>query len=387
MRTLFTYLLLTTGTLWSGIATGTVAIAQNSITTESLDKEISAHFEKYQPELFRYSGLTIYGESKTTFEKVQIERELELFNQVKNSDLITKPTENVFALCHNIIIHSPDSGREFLKLLNKETNDENTISSLYSEIMFTGEFGEQLALDNLESDNKDWSKTWSNYLSLQAIYESSISRIEKLLKETDDIELKQDLIGALMYISNPKSKEIIRQIIETTTNDYVQAKAIFAYVELTGYDGMSYLKSIQTKGEKSNSEKKSSIDWLKKETSPKNNFGLEVDNDIDFIMRFGDIKSPVIIWLDKEGLLDEKKAEKPTAFAKDKKDKLIDLLIESKGFALEAAKGQLFLSIELSDIGKLLALRQMCLYSPNNFTQGRLKTIGIFVRSLRKRVQ
>jgi hypothetical protein len=387
MRTLFTYLLLTTGTLWSGIATGTVAIAQNSITTESLDKEISAHFEKYQPELFRYSGLTIYGESKTTFEKVQIERELELFNQVKNSDLITKPTENVFALCHNIIIHSPDSGREFLKLLNKETNDENTISSLYSEIMFTGEFGEQLALDNLESDNKDWSKTWSNYLSLQAIYESSISRIEKVLKETDDIELKQDLIGALMYISNPKSKEIIRQIIETTTNDYVQAKAIFAYVELTGYDGMSYLKSIQTKGEKSNSEKKSSIDWLKKETSPKNNFGLEVDNDIDFIMRFGDIKSPVIIWLDKEGLLDEKKAEKPTAFAKDKKDKLIDLLIESKGFALEAAKGQLFLSIELSDIGKLLALRQMCLYSPNNFTQGRLKTIGIFVRSLRKRVQ
>jgi hypothetical protein len=387
MRTLFTYLLLTTGTLWSGIATGTVAIAPNSITTESLDKEISAHFEKYQPELFRYSGLTIYGESKTTFEKVQIERELELFNQVKNSDLITKPTENVFALCHNIIIHSPDSGREFLKLLNKETNDENTISSLYSEIMFTGEFGEQLALDNLESDNKDWSKTWSNYLSLQAIYESSISRIEKVLKETDDIELKQDLIGALMYISNPKSKEIIRQIIETTTNDYVQAKAIFAYVELTGYDGMSYLKSIQTKGEKSNSEKKSSIDWLKKETSPKNNFGLEVDNDIDFIMRFGDIKSPVIIWLDKEGLLDEKKAEKPTAFAKDKKDKLIDLLIESKGFALEAAKGQLFLSIELSDIGKLLALRQMCLYSPNNFTQGRLKTIGIFVRSLRKRVQ
>lgn len=379
MRTLFTYLLILT--------TGTIVIAQSSSTVESLDKDISAHFDKYRPELFRYSGLAIYGETMTTFEKSQIEKELQLFKQVENSDLINKPTENVFALCHNIIIHSPDDGREFLKLLNKPTNDRNTISSLYSEIMFTGEFGEQLALDNLESDNKDWSKTWANYLSLLAIYESSIARIEKVLKETTDIELKEDLIGALMYISNPTSKEIVKQVIETTTNDRVQAKAIFAFVELTGYDGISYLQNIKTKGEKSKEEKKGSVDWLKKDTSQKNKFGTEVSNDIDFIMRFGDIKSPAILWLDKEGLLDEKKAKKPTPLAKEKKDKLLDLLIESKGFGLEAAKGQLFLSIEVSDIDKLLVLRQMCLYSPNDMTQGRLKTIGIFIRSLRKRVQ
>jgi len=378
MRTFWTYLLILT--------TGTIVTAQSPPTADTLDKEISAHFDKYQPELFRYSGLTIYGEGKTTFEQNQIEIELQLFKQVKNSDLISKPTENVFALCHNLLIHSPDDGKEFLKLLNKPTKDKSVVNLLYSEIMFAGEYGEQLTLDNLKTDNEDWVKTWSSYLSLLAIYESSIPGIEKALQETTDIELKEDLIGALMYISSPKSTETMKRIIETTANDQVQAKAIFAFVELTGYDGLSYLQNIKTKGEKSKKEKEWSTNWLRKDTSPKNKFGTEVNNDIDFIMRFGDIKSPAMLWLDKEGLLNEKKAKKPTALTKEKKDKLIDLLIESKGFGLEAAKGQLFLSIESTDINKLLTLRQMCLYSPNEMTQGRLKTIGIFIRSLRKRV-
>lgn len=378
MKKLLTVLLLLT--------TVAIVIAQSSTTAESLDKDITTHFEKYEPELFRYSGLTVYGEIKTIFEKDQVDKELLLFNQIKNSGLIGKPTENVFALCHNVIIHSPDEGKEFLKLLNRPTNDKQIISLLYSEIMFAGEYGEQLALDNLESENESWSRTWSNYLSSKAIYQSSIPRIEMVLTETNDLELKEDLIGALMYISNPQSKEIVKQIIETTPSDQVQAKAIFAFVELSGYDGISYLQSIKTKGEKSKLEKKGSIDWLKKETNSKNKFGTEVSNDIDFIMRFGDIKSPAILWLDKEGLLNEESAKKPKPLAKEKKDKLIDLLIESKGFGLEAAKGQLFLSIEPTDLNRLLTLRQMCLYSPNDMTQGRLKTIGIFIRSLRKRV-
>lgn len=378
MRTLFTCLLLTDAIF---------ANAQSAPTVESLDKEISSHFDKYEPELFRYSGLTMYGEAKKTFEKDQIEAELQLFEQVRNSDLMDRPTTGVFALCHNIIIHSPDRGREFLKLLNKPTNDLNTINGLYTEIMFTGEFGEQMVLDNLESDNKDWIKTASNYLSLYAIYESSRERIERLLKGTDDIELQGDLIDALMYISNPKSKEIVRQVIETTASDQVLAKAIFAYAELAGHEGAKYLQSIQTIGEKSKEEKKSSIAWLKKRTSPKDKFGTSVDNDTGFIMRFGDIKSPAMLWLDKEGLLDEKKAEKPARLEKDTKDKIIDLLIESKGFGLEAVKGHLFLSIEPSDMDKLLVLRQMCVYSPSHFTQGRLKTISIFVRTLRRSVQ
>lgn len=79
-----------------------------------------------------------------------------------------------------------------------------------------------------------------------------------------------------------------------------------------------------------------------------------------------------------------KNINNPIPLPKEKKDRLIDLLIESKGFGLEAAKAQLFLSIESSDMAKLLALRKACIYFPNEFTNGRLKTVGIFIRYLRK---
>ncbi len=375
MKKLYTFL---------AIVTATNIFAQSAITPDSLDKKITTHFDKFKPELYRYSGLTFYGEVKTTFDKDQIAKELQLYNEVKNSEIINKPTNTVFALCHNLLIHSPEKGKEFLKLLNKPTEDKEIIGNLSTEFIFTGEYGEQIALNNLESDNIEWSKTWAGYLSKLAIYESSIPRIEKKLQQTNDTEIKQDLISALMYISNPKSIEIVKQIIETTKNDEVQAKAIFAIAELSGNEGIKYLESIKTVGDKSKEEKKSSIDWLKKETSSKNKYGTEVTNDIGFIERFGDIKSPAIIWLDKEGLLNEKKAQKPTPLTKEKKDQLLDLLIESKGFGLEAAKAQLFLSIEQSDIDKLLTLRQICCYSPNNFTKGRMNTTGIFIRYLRK---
>ena len=359
---------------------------QNSISADSLDKTIAKHFEKTIAELFRYSGLTMYGGGETSFSNEQIVTEKELFNRVKNSELLNKPTENVFALCHNLLIHSPETGKSFLLLLNKPTTDENIIGELFTEAMFTEQFGEQMALDNLEANNLEWSKIWAGYLSKNAIYESSIPRIEKMFQKTDDAEIKQDLIGALMYISNPKSIEIIKQIIETTKNDEIQTKAIFAFAELGGYDGIKYLESVKTVGQKSKEEKKGSIDWLKKETNQKNKFGTEVGNDIGFIERFGDIKSPAMIWLDKEGLLDEKKANKPTQLTKDKKDKLLDLLMQSKGFGLEAVKGTLFNSIEVKDIDKLIKLRSKCFYSPNNFTSGQVNTLGIMVRWLRKQI-
>jgi hypothetical protein len=359
-------------------------IFAQKITPDSLENKIAIHFDKFRTELYGYSGMTNYGESKTIFGKDQIKKELQFYKEVKNSQLINNPTNTVFALCHNLLIHSPSEGKEFLKLLNKPTEEEEIILNLYIELIFTGEYGEQIALDNLESNNIEWSKTWAGYLSLYAIYESSIPRIEMMLQKTNDTEIKEHLISALMYISNIKSIEIVKQIIEFSKNDEVQAKAIFAFTELSGYDGIEYLESIKTTGIRSTKEKISSLDLLKNETSSKNKYGTEVLNDIEFIERFGDIKSPAIIWLDNEGLLDVKNAQNPKPFFKEKKDQILDLLIESKGFGLEAAKAQLFLSIEQSDMDKLQMLRQVCCYSPNDFTQGRLNTTGILIRYLRK---
>ena len=225
---------------------------------------------------------------------------------------------------------------------------------------------------------------WAMYLSQRAIYESSIPRIEAVLQRTNDTEISQNLIAALMYISNPLSAKTFKRIAESTNNDEVQAAAIFALTELIGYDGLPYLESILTVGKKSEEQKKSSLDWLKNKTSPDSKWGTQVGNDLGFIERFGDLKSPAIDWLRSEGLLDEKVANNPVFLSKWKKDRLLDLLIEVKGFGLEAAKGHLFISIEQTDMARLLLLRKLQAYSPNPLTSGRLKTIGIFIRHLRK---
>ncbi|MDR1762228.1 MAG: hypothetical protein LBR55_07240, partial [Bacteroidales bacterium] len=359
--------------------TVTNLFAQNEITSDSLDSKIKAHFEEYRSELFRYGGLSYYGETVTVFEKGQIEKELNLFREVKNSELISNPTNSVFALCHNILIHTPEKGKDFLKLLNKPTTNDDIINFLWAEMIFAGEFGEQLALDNVESNNAEWSNAWAFYLRRNAIYESSIPRIEKIYNQTNDIEIKVYMISALMYISNPKSIDFIKQIIETTQNDDIQEAAMFAHIELAGYDGMEYFKEIKTVGEKSKKEKEGGLDWLKTGTSSKNKFGVGVENDTDFIDRFGDLKSPVVSWAIKEGLLKKKSISKPVALERKKKDELLDLLIQSKGFGLEMIKAQLFLSLEPTDIDNLLKLRQMCFYSPNDFSIGRQNTIGICV--------
>ena len=359
-------------------------VAQNEITPDSIDRKISSHFDEYRAELFRYGGLTYYGETVTDFSKKQVENELNLFDEVKKSDLVNNPTKAVFALCHNILIHTPEVGKAFLKLLNKPTTDDDILGFLWVEMILAGEFGEQLALDNVESNDTEWSNTWSFFLGRNAIYESSIPRIERIYHQTNDIEIKINMTNALMYISSPKSVDFIKQIIETTQNDDIQEAAMYVYIELVGFDGIEYVENIKTVGEKSKKEKEVGLDWLKTGTSSKNKFGVGVENDTDFIDRFGDIKSPVVSWAIKEGLLKKKSINKPKALDRKKKDELIDLLIESKGFGLEMIKAQLFLSLEQTDIDKLLKLRQMSVYSPNNYSRGRQKTIGIYVRYLRK---
>lgn len=194
--------------------TVTNLFAQNEITSDSLDNKIKAHFEEYRSELFRYGGLTYYGETVTVFEKGQIEKELNLFSEIKNSELINNPTNSVFALCHNILIHTPEEGKVFLKLLNKPTTNDDILGLLWVEMIFTGEFGEQLVLNNVESNDAKWSNTWSFFLRQNAIYESSIPRIEKIYSQTEDIEIKVNMISALMYISNPQTVNFIRGLLQ-----------------------------------------------------------------------------------------------------------------------------------------------------------------------------
>jgi hypothetical protein len=366
------------------IANVYACMSQTAVSPGQIEKKIVQHFSQYTPESKRYSGSTAYGEKKVVFEKEQIEKELQLFEEIKKSPPIEYPTTDVFDLCHNILIHSPEKGKEFLTLLNHPTEDKQTLMSLYMDAIFTGEFGEQLALKNLASDNAYWRDSWRIYLGSFAVYESSIPVIEKALEQATDPDIQRDLIGALTFISNPKSIVTIKKIIESTKNDETQTKAIFAYTEFAGYDGMTYLEQLTPLGQLSTEEKRSGLAWLKKETSPSNKYGVLLTNDIDFIARFSNSKTPSIQLMAKEGLLDSINSNYPKALPKAKKTALLDALIVSKGFGLEAVEAQLFMSLEQDDIPQLLALRQACVYSPNGYSFARLKTVGLFIRYLRK---
>lgn len=358
--------------------------AQIKINSDSLAKEIKIHFKTHSPEAKRYSSLTTFGETKFSFTKEQIAKELELADALKKSELIQQPTLDLIDLCHNISIHSPERGKELLSLLNQPLKDEELLVPFFMEIIFAGEYGEQLMLKNLSSTNLDWKRNCAGYLGSFAIYESSVPTIEKVIKTSNDLAIQQDLIGALTFISSRKSIAAIKKIIETTKDDETQSKAIFAFTELSGRDGISYLEKIKPIGEKSTKEQKASINWIKKETTVQNKYGTSVESDVNFITRFGDVHSPAMVWLEKEGLLDTTKALHPMPLPIAKKNELMKLLIESKGVGLEAVKGQLFLSLEQSDIPGLLELRKSCVYSPNTFSFGRLSTVGLFIRYLRK---
>lgn len=360
------------------------AVAQNDSIRELLDRKLLEHFDQYIPETQRYSSLTTFGEKKDTFEKEQIDRELKLFEEVKKSSFIKEPTPEVFDLCHNILIHSPEKGQEFLLLLNHPFSNKELMMAFFMEAIFTGEFGERLALKNLTSENQEWRMEWAGYLAAFAIYESSIPMIEKTMQISKDPEMQQDMIGALTFISSPRSIRPLQQVIETTKDDETQSKAIYAYTELTGYDGLKYLEQIKPLGEKAREEQKVSLDFIKKETSLKNKFGVRVYNDLNFILRFGDLQAPSLLWMQKEGLLDTAKASHPVALDRVKKNELLRTLIDSKGFGLEAIKANLFLSLDQLDIHDLLELRQSIVYSPTSFSFARLQTVGYCIRYLRK---
>lgn len=216
--------------------------ALNPIQNDSLDSELNAHFAIYKPELYRFSGLAFYGEAITDFSEEQISKEKGLYEKVRESGLINSPTKNVFALCHNIIIHSPQIGKEFLKNLNKPFKDEGKINLFFIEVLFSGEFGEQLIVDNLNSDNLEWRKKCSQFLSKNAIYDSSIEKIQKAISINLDTEIKVGLIKSLMCIGSPVSINFVKNIIDTTKNDKIQSASIFVLTELSGYGGIEYIK-------------------------------------------------------------------------------------------------------------------------------------------------
>ncbi len=357
--------------------------AQN---VEEVNKKIRDYFSEFEPQFVKFRGSDYYGQTKdTTFTEYQLKTEIALYNDIKQCGLIDKPTRNVFTLCHNMLIHSPEIGKEFLVLLNKPTRDFDAIDDLFSNFIFAGAFGEQLALNNLQSEDPYWRLIWSRYLRKYAIYDSSIPVIVKEISKNNHPEIKRNLIVALSFIGNPTMASFVKQIIDTTRDDSLQAKAIFVYAEFTGHAGIDAMKKIQPVGDVAKEELKSSIAWFKENAGKKNNYGVSVLNNYDFIEAYENVPANGIVWLKWHGYLKKQTALNPKVLPAEDKKEIFHFLFLSNGFELDMIKGQLFLSLEQSDMEKLLELRTLAYYSANQFSQARMKTLGIMIRDLKRK--
>jgi hypothetical protein len=350
---------------------------------------IKSHFKSVTPELNRYGGLTLYGEtlSTTAISKEALAREIALYQDAAAAGLLKSPSDEVLSLGHNLIIHDPGTGASYLKLLHISADlaDERHRNALYAATLAAGEKGEEMAVGEMASKNKDRRDFWASYLSQNALYLSSEKPILKYLADEPEPSIKVRLIWALSMIGDPGCLAEIKSVVEHATADEVQAAAIFTYAELAGLDGIGYLESVKPIGAKSTKEKDGSVAWLKKETRADLKHGREVSSDPEFAGLYGDLHtSPVMRWLNTEGLLAPGALKDPPTLAPAKKKELLALLIDSKGFGLEAVKGALFGSLSKEDEPLLLQIRAVSFYSPSYWSNGRLKTIGIMVRKLRQ---
>jgi hypothetical protein len=286
-----------------------------------------------------------------------------------------------------LIVHDPTTAVEYLKALHESADLTNRelVPIIYAATLAAGELGEQMAVAELASGDKARRLFWARYLQQYALYLSTVDPIQKHLARESEAAVKTSLIRSLSAIGSPASVAVVKDLIERAVEDEVQAAAVYAYTELVGFDAIAYLEKIKPLGEKAEAVRRDAVRWLKQETRPDAKHGREVSNDAEFVSRFGDLQtSPVIRWLNKEHRLAKAVLNENPKLSTEQKKELLELLVDSKGFGLEAVKGSLFRSLSKEDEPVLLKIRSVSFYSLLDLSVARHKTVGVLIRQLRQ---
>jgi hypothetical protein len=385
--------------LATALVAGLAAQDTQDPAAAALQKQIAEHFTKAVAELSRSSRLTIYGEtlSATRPKAETLRKEQELFTKVMATTAAKTLPAEVLMLGHNLVVFEPTlaapTGTErpmtkaYLRALIAAAADgnEQQLSALFYAALAAGALGEQEMVAQLDSKSLAVRKALAQFLSYAAIHPASVAPIEKRIAVETDAMVRAMLVRSLALIGMPSSAKLLQELAAKAKDDEVQAAAIFAFVEVAGFDGIAFLNGLSPTGEHAKQSLGDGLQYLKAETSAASKHGREVGNDEEFVMRFGDLSScPTIRWLGQIGRLDEAAVTKREKFTDEHKKKLLDLLADSKGFGLEAIKGSLFLSLAKGDEAALLRILAASFASPDAFTQGRMKTLGIMIRHCRQ---
>jgi hypothetical protein len=362
--------------------------AQQDKDPDAVLAAIRDHFKEVPAEFDRYRGGAEYGEvlSRTLPTLGAKTREVALLEQAEAAGLFAKLPDEVLRLGHNVIVHDPMSAVAYVRALHAPGApfDDRIKDFVVAETVAAGEFGEKLAVAEMDSADPAHRAFWSEYLQHYALYGSSRDGITKAARRDLEPATRAALVRALGGLGSPDALPFVRELLAGEQDDAVQAAAIFAFTVLAGFDGSDELAKVKTAGKQSAEELSASRDWLRNATSANLKHGAMVNSDAEFADRFADQPdSEVMRWIGKEGLLESRPLSHPKPMRADRKRELLQRLEDAKGFGLEAVKGTLFLSLEPDDETSLLRIRQVSYFSPNAQSEKRASTIGILVRTIR----
>lgn len=370
------------------LATVVAPLPAQAKTADEVLAAIVAHFERVPPELARYHELTTYGETLAATQPpaAAVAAEKALFADAKAAGLLAKMPVEVRQLGHNLIVHAPELAPEYLAALHaaRDGGVSGCESDLYCATIAAGEAGERAVVAELAAGDVAARRFWAGYLRHCAIYTSSLPLLEQRLATEPDSSTRASLVYALAMVGAPAAEALVRQMLAKEREDEVQAAALFALVELGGFPARAAVAAVKPLGSKAAAEQKAGLDYLDRETSATNPHGREVGSDGEFASRFGDLDCPTMRWLSEQHLLDEAAVAKPPQLIAAQKRRLLELLLDSKGFGLEAVKGALFRSLQKDDEQMLLRIRAASFVSPNAFSEGRRKTLDLMLRHLRQ---
>ena len=386
---------------WLFVPLITAGLAAQDEAAAAVQKRIAEHFEKVVPELSRYRGTTTYGEtlsaSRPGEEALRVERDL-FTAAMATSAATTLPVELV-QLGHNLVVFEPTfeapaaterpMTRAYLQALHAAapTGSEQLRSALFFATVAADELGEQVLVGHLGAEPLATRTMLAQFLANAATHASSVGPIEQRIAVEPDVGVRAMLVRSLAMIGMLSSAKVVRDLAANAKDDEVQAAAIFACVEIEGFPATEFLSGLAPAGEQAKQALRDGLDYLRTETSAASKHGREVANDSEFVMRFADLRSsPTMAWLGEVGRLDEAAVEKGERLSDEHKQKLFELLVDSKGFGLEAVKGALFASLAKADEPKLLRVRAAGMASPNQLAIARMRTIGIMLRHVRQDV-
>jgi hypothetical protein len=359
-----------------------------TVTQGAFEKSLLQFQQTHRPELFRYSGLTTFGESLsgTRPSPKEIEALRAFLDQAIQSGAFEKPSIPLAALIHELLVWAPDMRASLLQRLITAPypEDPDLEGALFVGILASGQAGEETVIGLLASKDQKWQAFAQSFLSKEAVSPTSARRALELSMNAPDPAKRVALLAIVTQVGEPTLAPALLQLAKEGSGDEVQAAAIFGVVELQGYSALPFLASLRTHGPKAEKELREGVNYLKNETNSQNPFGMAVSSDSDFSTRFSDLKTPSLNWLRDQGLLSRKELSAPRRLTATETDQLMSALIESKGFGLEVAKGYLFRSLEPRHIDALIQLREVNWISPNNQSRGRDRTLKILIRGLRR---